>query len=623
MNFFEYQESARKNTKLLLLLFIGAVLSLIILTYLLFLVVGQVSAGSQNLVNDTFLKFDPMVFLSISGIVIALVTLGSLFRVFSLSRGGGASIAESMDGELLVDGGGDFKRRRLLNVVEEMAIASGTPVPTVYVIDEEGINAFAAGYNVNDAVIGITQGAIEHLSREELQGVIAHEFSHILNGDMTINLRLVGLLYGILMLSLIGRIVLRSSRGGNSKNGAPILAVGLGLIVIGYAGVFFGNLIKAAVSRQREFLADASAVQFTRNPTGIAGALKRIGGYEPGASIENPKAEEIGHALFASSIRKSLFALTATHPPLVDRIKRIQPGWDGEFQFQDHEDEASLDESVKGFAGGTSAGVDRAIDQIGEVTSENIQLARSLIEQLPEQLKKAAHEPFGARAVIYLLLLDNSADIRKQQLTHLNVSADTAVFNELLRLVNLKVDLSPQSRLPLMEMSIPALRQLSDGQFEAFKSNIDVLIKADKNMEIFEWSLQKILRNVLDESRKHHRIRAKYGSFSRLTEQCSVILSMLVHCDNKPVETHDQLIKMAGEKLSSEGLRLYDKSELNLQKLDKAIEDLRRLKPLLKPRLLKACAAVIMADDQISPSEGELMRAISDSLDCPMSPLTL
>jgi Zn-dependent protease with chaperone function len=268
----------------------------------------------------------------------------------------------------------------LLNVVEEMALASGTPTPPVYLMDrEDGINAFAAGFSPNDAVIGVTRGTATRLDRDELQGVIAHEFSHILNGDMRLNLRLMGLLHGILIIGMLGYFILRMSffsqgrrRSRDGKDGVPIVVIGAGLAVIGFAGTFFGNLIKAAVSRQREFLADASAVQFTRHPDGIAGALKKIGGFAQGSSIENPNAPIASHMFFGRAT-SGFNAMFATHPPLAERIRRVDPSWDGE--FPENVGRADVDGASRatalgaaGFAGAAAAstGLTGAVASIGQ-----------------------------------------------------------------------------------------------------------------------------------------------------------------------------------------------------------------------------------------------------------------
>jgi Zn-dependent protease with chaperone function len=265
---------------------------------------------------------------------------GTLFRTAQL-RKGGAAVADLLGGRRVDPMTQDPAERVLLNVVEEMSIAAGLPVPAVFVMDREGgINAFAAGHTVNDAAVAVTRGMLESLSRDELQGVVAHEFSHILNGDMRLNVRIMGLLFGILILTVVGRGILRGSMGGGRirvsgsrrGGGGQVAIIGVALVVLGYLGVLVGRLIQAAVSRQREFLADAAAVEFTRNPSGLAGALKRIGAASAGSRIQDHHAQEAGHLFFAPGLRAGLSGLTATHPPLAKRIQRIDPRWDGSFE---------------------------------------------------------------------------------------------------------------------------------------------------------------------------------------------------------------------------------------------------------------------------------------------------
>ena len=341
MNFFESQDRVRKNTFQLVLLFSLAVITLIIMTNLLVMVVfGYINSQQAQEGGDLLQQMDWQTFATIGVGVGVVILVGSLYKIMTLSAGGKA-VAESLGGQLIPQDTNDLKQRKLLNVVQEMAIASGTPAPPVYLLTgEEGINAFAAGFTPRDAVIGVTQGTIDHLSRDQLQGVIAHEFSHIFNGDMRLNIRLMGILNGILIIGIIGYYILYSAsfsgRGRSSGKGAGgIIALAIGLMVLGFAGTFFGGLIKAAVSRQREYLADASAVQFTRNPDGIAGALKRIGGLEFGSKIKNPGAPEVSHAFFAQGISGFMSSLSATHPPFAKRIKRIDPHWDGKFDTED------------------------------------------------------------------------------------------------------------------------------------------------------------------------------------------------------------------------------------------------------------------------------------------------
>ncbi|MFO7604424.1 MAG: M48 family metallopeptidase, partial [Gammaproteobacteria bacterium] len=323
MNFFEAQDQARRHTGWLVLLFALAVAGLIVLTNLLLLVVLSYTQTGHFAFTPTLLQdqFQWDVFLGVAVVIITLVFLGSLYKTLSLS-GGGSQVAEMLGGRLVSRDTRDPAEQRLLNVVEEIAIAAGITVPPVYLLDESGINAFAAGTTPNSAVIGITQGALDAFSREELQGVIAHEFSHIFNGDMRLNIRLIGVLHGILLLGMLGYFMLRSSRyvrSSNNRAGAAIVAImalGVGLVVLGYIGHFFGQMIKAMVGRQREYLADASAVQFTRDKQGIAGALKKIGGASHGSLLDTPAAAEYSHAYFSQGVRGFMQSLFATHPPL-------------------------------------------------------------------------------------------------------------------------------------------------------------------------------------------------------------------------------------------------------------------------------------------------------------------
>ncbi|MQM30190.1 MAG: heat-shock protein HtpX, partial [Candidatus Accumulibacter phosphatis] len=518
MNFFESQERVRKNTTLLVVLFALAVVALIVMAnVLVMLVFGFISSTQLRDGQALIRQMDWATFAAVGAGVCAVVLAGSLYKMIALSAGG-KIVAESLGGQLLAQNSQDLNQRKLLNVVEEMAIASGTPVPPVYLLaDEPGINAFAAGFSPRDAVIGVTQGAIERLNREQLQGVIAHEFSHIFNGDMRLNIRLMGVLNGILVLGIIGYFLLRAApfsgrRRGNDKGGAGILALALGLMAIGFAGTFFGNLIKAAVSRQREYLADASAVQFTRNPNGIAGALKKIGGLAYGSSVRSPGAAAASHAFFAKGISGFTQWLSATHPPLEKRIRRIDPQWDGLFDVSESPAESAIEResgienaaqhasarkrvgSVGTMAAGSVAAELMAVmAQVGQPQPQAVDYARALLAELPAPIQDAAREPYGARALVYGLLLDKGEAVRTRQLNQLQAYADPDVF-ALTRALMLPLDtLDVRFRLPIIDIAMPALKQLSAAQYRSFKGNLLALIAMDARVDLMEWSLQKIL----------------------------------------------------------------------------------------------------------------------------------
>lgn len=643
MNFFESQDRVRKNTTLLVVLFVLAVIALIIMTNVLVMIVFGFIDSEQLRDGQTLVRqMDWKTFAAVGGGVGVVVLAGSLYKIAALSAGGKV-VAESLGGQLITQNVQDPNQRKLLNVVEEMAIASGTPAPPVYLLaNEAGINAFAAGFSPRDAVIGITQGAIEHLSRDQLQGVIAHEFSHIFNGDMRLNIRLMGALNGILILGILGYYLLYSTslsgrRRGSDKGGAAILGLAVGLMVIGFAGTFFGGLIKATVSRQREYLADASAVQFTRNPNGIAGALKRIGGLDAGSKVENPGAPEVSHAFFAQGISGFMQMLSATHPPLAKRILRIDPHWDGKFDSSDRPD-AVRDEGETGEAktmtrqatakrvGAIAAGVAvadamTAIDQIGNPKQETVDYARSLLSDLPMAIKEAAHEPYGARAIIYSMALDQGQEVRARQLQQLQDHADPDVYALTLTLMPQVDELEIKFRLPVIDIAIAALKQLSLSQYKAFKDNLIALIEMDSRVDLLEWSLQKILFNHLDgQFFKLAPMKVRYSDPAQLKKEIELVLSMMAHAGAQDRSGAEEAFGASAQALGSTGLELLAKDRIRIADLDLALGKLEQLKPVAKSRLLKACVAGIGRNQRVSAVEVELLRAFAGVLDCPVPP---
>ncbi|MEM7363815.1 MAG: M48 family metallopeptidase [Pseudomonadota bacterium] len=638
MDFFEAQDQARKQSGRMVVLFGSAVLAIIVLTNLLVMFAGGLM--STTAVAGEGFRVDWGTVATITILVLLLIGGASLFRIAALNRGGSA-VAEMMGGTLLVNGRADARQKRLMNVVEEMAIASGTPVPQVYLIEDNSINAFAAGYAAGDAVIGVTTGALESLNREQLQGVIAHEFSHILNGDMRLNIRLMGVLYGILVLAIVGRMLLYSG-GRSSRSGAPVLATAVGLLVIGYVGQFFGNWIKASVSRQREYLADASAVQFTRNPQGIAGALKRIGGYTGGSRLSSAKAEELSHAFFAEGVKLSFRSLMATHPPLDERITRIEPGWQGQMMLQNAADDVSdaMPQTASGAASGMASGfagnaaasgsattataadvgptvavdADALTSAIGQPAESHLDYAARLLDEIPPVLRDAVHDPFSARAVMYLLLIDNDPLVRARQLAHLEQYADPAVWTAVQSMSDIQA--ATAWRLPLLELALPALRQLSESQLSLFLENVDVLIRADSRIQLSEWVMQKLLRkHLMPPDRKDGTL-----ALGQCADACGTLLSMLANADHRSTIPAEQAFDGGATLLPFE-VSLKPRDTLKLSVLDGAIDQLTGLHPLQKPKLLKACISVVAADNRLALVESELLRAVADSLDCPMPPI--
>jgi Zn-dependent protease with chaperone function len=537
----------------------------------------------------------------------------------------------------------DPDERKILNVVEEMAIASGTPVPPVYLLEhEDGINAFAAGYTPGDAVIGVTRGCIQNLNRDELQGVIAHEFSHILNGDMRLNIRLIGVLYGILLISMTGWIIFRSTANGSSdseRRGVnPWPLAGLALYVLGYVGVFFGNLIKAAVSRQREFLADASAVQFTRNPDGIAGALKKIGALAEGARVRAPEAQEASHLFFGEAVGH-LLGIFATHPPLVERIRRIDPAFDGDFSRVRVGTARAAVRPAPVFEAATPAtlrpqgrpgrGVLRfnpaqVVSHIGTVEPQQLAYASAVLSSLPDPLKTLAYEPSGARAIVLALLVDHESEaVRAEQLQRLGAYAEPALCREVEKILPLVHRLTPELRLPLVSMVVPSLKRLSRDQLTAFAAGVNALVQADNQVSLFEYALQRLLfRHLATPSGSDRPSRIRARSASVLIEPVRHVLGALAHLGSSQPSDAARAFALGIQALGWSGVdSSLPPRNLDLQTLDRALNELDAAAPQLKRQILTACAACIGADGRVTLEEGELLRAIADSLGCPVPPL--
>ncbi len=640
MNFFEQQDIAHRNTKWLIILLCCAVVSLIAITTLLVAcALYYFTFDSQSAQQDRSIWYGIThsiswnMFAAISIGVCAVVFLGSVFKFKQLSSGGRA-VAEALGGRLINIHNANADEKKILNVVEEMAIASGTPVPPVYILEDEAINAFAAGHNPQDAIIGVTRGCIRLLSRDELQGVIAHEFSHIFHGDMRLNMRLVALLNGILLLGLIGEFLLRSSgyrssfRSSKGKSPAGLLALGLGLIIIGYAGTFFGNLIKAAVSRQREFLADASAVKFTRNPQGISGALKKLGGYVGGSQLDLPGAAEFSHLFFGEGTHMAFNAL-ATHPPLKERIKRIDPSWNGTFKLTNvHEEEdvsqSTYDGTPLEFTSptellGNSLLIDQALQSIGKPNQAHFDYAKETLDYLPEKLHQAAHNPWEAQAMLLGLLLDKNPDELGLQLSQLRNLFSNTQYQSLVPWAMTAAAVAPELRLPLVELSLPTLKNLSHAQYVQFKCAMNALIRHDGPINLVEWSLFKIITQQLEPKKMVNRLI----DLSQLKSEACILLTVMAKAGTTSTEAAQVAFDLSKKTLGLTEEEPLRETNYTTSDLDVVVNRLNCIKPLQKPKLLKALSQCILADEQITVAEAELFRAIAEILNCPIPPMII
>jgi Zn-dependent protease with chaperone function len=640
MDFFEHQDHARRNTRRLVLLFFLAVVAVVVAVNLAVL---AIFFWAESQTDAQAFEIRPEVALWVTAATVAVILIGSLYKTAVLS-GGGEKIAQMLGGRPLESNTQDLNERRLLNVVEEMALASGIPAPAVFLLDKErSINAFAAGFSPETAVIGVTRGTLELLSRDELQGVVAHEFSHILNGDMRLNIRLMGILHGILIIGLIGYWVLRSSprSSDRKKGGGAVMLLGLALFVIGYVGVFFGKLIKSGVSRQREFLADSAAVQFTRNPPGIAGALKKIGGLASSATLKSPNAEQASHLFFGNGVGRTMFRWLGTHPPLEERIRRLEPGFDG--TFPEIRAAMAKEAPVAQMAPDATRAAptaprpepavqaptlplapDEVGDLVGNPTPVHLAYAQGLLQRLPDDLHSRAREPAGARALVCALLLDPDGEIRRRQLKVLFRDGDRLLRQEIREALPGVDACTAEARLPLLDLAIPALRRLSSEQYSALKKLVEGLIAADRRVSLFEYTLQRLLLRHLEPSfRKVKPTSIQFYSLKKLGAECSVLLSALAHAGHSDAEEAGKAFACGAERLaeSDAKLALRPRDGCGISQLDQSLRRLVTVAPRLKRQLLEACTATIGYDRRVTLAEGELLRAVADALECPLPPL--
>ncbi|MFL0985139.1 M48 family metallopeptidase [Vibrio parahaemolyticus] len=615
MDFFHHQDTARQRTGLLVMLFTLAVLAITGLVSVMSIGIYFYFTGepftTQSIISYCLLSFVG---------VLLVVSISSFIRLSELNANGGRGVAESIGGKLISTDTSNAKHRQLLNVVEEMSIASGIPVPPVYVMAEEhGINAFAAGMSIDDAVIGVTQGALDAFSRDELQGVIAHEFSHILNGDMRLNTRLIGALFGITCIAHFGHLILdnsnstrhvsRSSSDSN-KGFAVIILIAIVCLVLGWLGTLFGNMIKAAISRQREFLADASAVQFTRNDQGIAGALKKIGSNVQGSTLNTKASDEMSHMMFGQSKLSGFSSLFATHPPLDERIRRIEPNWDGIYAQHSHAQSTAFDnEQVSGFAvgGGSPA------SQSASPSEQLSETGQQLISQLPPELVDIAREPYSARFVAFALIFDGS-DIQREM-----IKSYVPLASQSTLLPWLDYDLPLHLRFPLLELALPALKSLSEAQKISLCKVLRELSETDNQYSLAEWCVINLLEKQLLAS---FGFIKQHKTLKQLEESVFWLLRELAWVSHSQADKAQRAYHCALAHLGFPEVKL-EPANSNWHLSRAALELLLQLKPKDRRMFVKACRIAIESDGEITVAEGELYRVIACFLEVPEPPLTI
>lgn len=635
MDFFEAQDRAKQATWKLLGLYLAAVI-LIILSVYIVAIFALGYAGAPGMREP----WQPGLFFTVTIFTIILIVSGTLFRISQLRKGGSA-VAEMLGGRKLEASSREPNERQLINIVEEMSIASGLPMPEIYVLDnEENINAFAAGFGTDDAAVGVTKGALEQLNRDELQGVIAHEFSHIFNGDMRLNIRLIGILNGILLIHITGMLLMRStffmgggrrsSRNNNDggKSTIVILLLGIALIVIGYIGMMFGRMIQAAVSRQREYLADAAAVQYTRNPDGIAGALAKIGRVKKGAEIKDGHAMEFSHMFFANSFHTALDKLFATHPPLDKRIQAIQPGFEPkQVKKKERIDERlnkdRVEQQKQPSAGGPLSETlpiqEILLGAIGTMDNRGMSEASNILNEIPDELREAAHEPFQAEALIYALLISSSDRVAKDLPDWSRKILSDEQAKQITLILPKLLDGKREWSVPLAEISIPALRQMSESQYGLFRQNIKNLVEHDNEVSLFEFAIEKLIEHRLDQHfRKEKSEKIRHHHLKTIGEELSIVLSSLANTSDaepkKAWQTGVDILKQA----APDNVKYLAKDEYNFDDIDKALNELSSSANPVKRYLIKSMIHCVLADDKLSLEELELLRAMGEVIGVPI-----
>ncbi len=675
MDFYSRQAAARGQSRWLVVAFCLSLLAVALaLDFVLFtFLAGRNSYYGFNAFD--YAAANPGQALFCTLLVMGVLGIASLYKSMEL-RGGGGVVARSLGGVLVSHDTTDLKRKRLLNVVEEMAIASGVPMPEVYVLEQEpAINAFAAGHTPANAAVTVTQGALDHLTRDELQGVIGHEFSHILNGDMRLNVQLMGWVFGLLVIGLIGRMIVQVSPR-NRRDSNALVVLGFAVVVLGYVGLLAGRILQAAVARQRERLADASGVQFTRNPQGLKGALMKIAAVPAGSALVAADAEQAAHMFFAAGLTR----VFATHPPILERIRELDPHFDvrelervaaepdqepspAEFASQRTSglaptgavtpagssaiagDGAPLAAAAgisadsagavarSAFASGGLGGVgqisrpgvsvgqaSRAVAQVGQPDTAHIEHAQAVRLALPPEARQLTESPGGAQALVLALLISGEASVRARQLELLAKSTSAASIEVVQRTIPVVQSIDPMLRLPVLQRAFPSLRRSTVAQRKALAQLVNQLIHADARIDVFEFCLAKLLETVLDDELA---ARPPHGTLTLEDEAGEISLLFATIAQ----------IGAQDERAAHEAYEVGISTVLPMRrppftpvadwpsKLSAALPRLQQLHPFAKKALIEGLVKTVANDEMLMDEEAELLRTICALLQCPLPPM--
>lgn len=629
MNFFEQQQRARRRSAIYLLMFGIAATGVVVVANLIVLGVFYLLDESARRVPFwTWATGSPGILFWTSFLVLSFVGGASVYRMASLA-GGGGRVARELGGTRVDASSEDRARRMLVNVVEEMALAAGVPVPEIYVLErEDGINAFAVGFGGGDAAVAVTQGALVRLDRDELQGVIAHEFSHILHGDMRLNTQLIGALYGIMAVGLMGRLILRALNVTRSLRVAAVALVpGVGLTSVGYIGLFAGRLIQAAVSRSREYLADASAVQFTRNPIGIAGALKKIAATPFQGILRTDAADEISHMLIADG-RKLFDQFFATHPPLLQRIRAIEPRFDPAELTRIKLRPVLIDDMPRASRAGGIAEARLSpaaiVACIGRPADAHFDAAARRQAMIPDALLRAAHSRAHAPSLVAAFALNRDPGERSRQIARLHERLPDTLAPHVQAVAALVAALAPEQRMPLISLAFPALRQRSRHELQALVAAIEEVTRLDGRFDVLDYALVRVLRVHLAEAAAPPSApRIFTPRLAALRDDIGALFSVVARTGARDNHVAQRAYTAGAYQLLGRDAPPFAPPEPWMAHVDRALTRLDRLAPAAKQALIEALVTTVTHDKRINLGELELLRAICASLHCPVPLLEL
>jgi Zn-dependent protease with chaperone function/uncharacterized tellurite resistance protein B-like protein len=642
MDFFSAQARARQQSRLLSFGFAGCVLAVVLvldIVALSALRVARAVSDNPEPFEDSLTQWallHPGLVLLTSLVVGGFIGTASVFRMLQLREGGGY-VARSLGGVRVERSTPDPRRRLLHNVVEEMALAAGVPVPEVYVLEhEEGINAFAAGHTPTNAAVAVTRGALLNLNRDQLQGVIAHEFSHILNGDMRLSMRLVGLVFGLMAVALAGRLLIRLSAQGQ-RSAWPVMALGLGVAAIGQIGFWAGRILQAWISRKRECLADASAVQFTRNPDGLRDALIRAAAVGGNRRFANPAMEEVAHMLFVPGVTHWL----ATHPPLLERIQALDPHVNqaqldsmlrrSREQWQRQRDEIADEATTNGQPSASESrlatmgtAVPAAAVLIaataGDPRQRHLDHAVSLRHSLPASLRGNADEPEQAQALMLALLVFADPARRNSQLERITRSLGAAMAARVQQAAQAATSLQPMQRLPAVLQLFPALRGLAAGERLHFVQLLQELMRSDGQRSVFEYTLEKLVSRGLSSQGRPREPHGSLGLADR-EQQLGIVFAVLARHGSTDAVRARQAYEAGIAPLLPRHRPAYSVIDDWPLAFDQALDGLSALQVTAKHLLIEGLVRTIAHDEMLTPAEAELLRAICAVLECPLPPV--